>query len=90
MAPVGLEQGQRHVERTVHIGPTLGPYLLRLRLIPLERELSLLVPQRYLDACLPEIISVDDVMNNLPNCPASLRRRSIQISVVDASKGTHK
>ena len=32
MASVGLEQGQRHVERTVLIGPNIGPDFLMLLL----------------------------------------------------------
>ncbi len=90
MSSVRLEQGQRDVERTVRISPVFGPGFLPLRPIPLERELGLLVPQRYLDARLPEIISVDDVMCNLPDRPASLRPRGIQFSILEASKSTLK
>jgi hypothetical protein len=59
MVSDGPEQGQRYVERAVRIGPLLGPDFLRLRPIPIERELDFLVPERCLDAYLPEIISID-------------------------------
>jgi hypothetical protein len=69
---VGLEQVQRRVQGAVCVSPPLGPDVLRKRPVPLERELGLLVSQRLLDTCLPEIVSVRDVMHNLSNGPAAL------------------
>jgi hypothetical protein len=87
---VGPEQGQRQVYGSLFIRPLLGPDLLRLCPVPSERELGIVDTQRHLDARLPEIISVDDVMHDLPDRPASARTRGVQFAIPDVGESTFK
>jgi hypothetical protein len=84
---VGAEQRQRWLDGPGGVIPTLHPRILRHIPIPLQAEHTLAVAQRGFDTHFPDVVTIDDVVDELANRPRVRALGQVELRFGQAGDG---